>query len=85
MVKVQIYANGIVPKELLPDRFANFLCDSLVIPTPRAPQVPFRMISSKLFRHCPYFKPFDDLEMPAEFAAYHQGGGVDYNIVLHWG
>ena len=55
MVKVQVYVNRMVPKEPLPDRFADFLGDTLVVPAPRAAQVPLRMIAPELLQSClPY-------------------------------
>jgi len=60
MLKVQIYVNRMVLKQLLPDRLANFLRYPLVVPASRAPQVPFRVISKKLFQDSLPFNPVNN-------------------------
>ncbi len=54
MIKVQININMIL-KIFLPDRFANFLIDALIVPTTWASQVPFRMIAIEVIHCCAPF------------------------------
>jgi len=52
---------------LLPDRFTNFLCDSLVIPAAGASEVPLRMIASKLIQNSIPFKSVSNLKTMVKY------------------
>ncbi len=50
MIKIQCHINGAHLVQPRPDSLADDLGDPLVVPAPRASQVPFRMVSKKIFQ-----------------------------------